>query len=212
MPATGDRSIRGGHGPLIALIVVLVAVVAAGVLVWSRFGAGPASEQASERTGPEAAPPVRPDEPLPLTLFVPVNGLLDRISAGLFRQPELQLEAHAAVAAVLASEQGGEAAVLKDLELKALYLDAAGTVFVDLSPVGRKDLRGSAWEELLAVYAFVNTLTQNFPEVRQVRFLVDGREAPTLAGHVDLTRAFVKRIDLLRQESTDGRNAAGERR
>jgi hypothetical protein len=201
MSATGDRSIRDGHGPLIALIVVIAVVAAGGALVWSRLG--PAPEQTEERSDRLPSAPVRPDEPLPLILFVPVNGLLERISVGVFRQPELQLEAREAAAAVLASERAGEAAVLKDLELKALYLDAAGTAYLDLAPAGRKDLRGSAWEELLALYALVNTLTQNFAEIHQVRFLVDGREAPTLAGHVDLKRAFVKRIDLLRQEKAE---------
>ena len=56
-----------------------------------------------------------------------------------------------------------------------------------------------SWEELLALYAMVNTLSQNFEEIRQVRFLVDGREAQTLAGHIELSRKFTKRMDLVKQ-------------
>jgi hypothetical protein len=203
MPASGDRSIRSGHGPLVAMIVIIAAIAAGGALIWSRFGAGPAPDLVEDASGPASAVLARPDEPLQLTIFVPVNGMLERVSTGVTRQPELQLEAREAAAAVLASERAGDAAVLKDLELQGFYLDATGTAYIDLVPTGRKDLRGSAWEELLAVYALVNTLTQNFPEVRQVRFLLDGRESPTLAGHIDLTRAFVKRIDLLRQEGAE---------
>jgi hypothetical protein len=45
----------------------------------------------------------------------------------------------------------------------------------------------------------VNTLSQNFEEIRQVRFLVDGREVQTLAGHIELSRKFTKRMDLVKQ-------------
>ena len=157
----------------------------------------------AQQSEQELAPPIRPDEPLALTMYMPVDGMLERISAGIFRQPELQLEARAAAAAVLASERAGEAVILRDLELRALYLDPAGTVYLDLAARNRKDLQGSAWDELLTVYALVNTMTQNFAEIRQVRFLVDGREAQTLAGHVDLSRAFVRRNDLIRQRSSE---------
>jgi len=195
----GDRNNgRNGHWPLVALALVISSLIVAGALLWSRYRPLPPAEQAGEQPAQAASVPLRPDEPLPLTLFVPVDGLLGRIPAGIYRQPELQLEARAAAAAVLASEQARQSAVLKDLELRALYIDPSGTAVVDLSPAGAKDLAGSAWDELLTIYALANTLIQNFPEVRQVRLLVDGRESPTLAGHVDLSRAFVKRNDLIR--------------
>ena len=199
----GDRSIRSGHWPLIAVIVIIAAAGAVGLFLWTRIGLAPMEERIAQQSEQELAPPIRPDEPLALTMYMPVDGMLERISAGIFRQPELQLEARAAAAAVLASERAGEAAILQDLELRALYLDPAGTVYLDLAARNRKDLQGSAWDELLTVYALVNTMTQNFAEIRQVRFLVDGREAQTLAGHVDLSRAFVRRNDLIHQRSSE---------
>jgi glutamate-1-semialdehyde aminotransferase len=99
---------------------------------------------------------------------------------------------------VLASGHASQTPVLRDVRLRALYLDAAGTAVVDLA-AGR-EMRVGVWDELLAVYALVNTLTQDFPEVKQVRFLIDGREASTLAGHLDLSRAFVKRTDLVKSQ------------
>jgi len=39
----------------------------------------------------------------------------------------------------------------------------------------------------------VRTLTKNFPEVRQVKFLINGQEEETLAGHLDITRPFGER-------------------
>jgi len=45
--------------------------------------------------------------------------------------------------------------------------------------------------ESLTVLSICATLRANFPAVTQVRFLVDGVERPTLAGHADLTRTYL---------------------
>jgi len=89
--------------------------------------------------------------------------------------------------------------VLRDIRLRELYLDAFGTAYIDLSPGPQKDVRASAWEEQLAIYAMVNTLLQNFDGIKTVVLLIDGREAQTLAGHMDLSRTFTKRMDLVKQ-------------
>jgi hypothetical protein len=45
--------------------------------------------------------------------------------------------------------------------------------------------------ETLTVLSICGTLHANLPRVAQVRFLVDGLERPTLAGHADLTRTYL---------------------
>ena len=45
--------------------------------------------------------------------------------------------------------------------------------------------------ETLTLLAILGTLHDNLPDVTQVRFLVDGHEKDTLAGHADLTRVYV---------------------
>jgi hypothetical protein len=45
--------------------------------------------------------------------------------------------------------------------------------------------------EMLTVLSICGTLHANLPRVTQVRFLVDGVERPTLAGHADLTRTYL---------------------
>ena len=136
------------------------------------------------------------------TLFVPGDGALVAVVTAVKRHPDVQLQAREAVAALLAADPGRQAAVLKELRLRALYLDASSIATVDLSAASpnQKEIRASAEDELLAVYALVNTLTQNLPEIRQVRILMDGREAQTLAGHIDLSRAYVKRMDLVKTQ------------
>ena len=45
--------------------------------------------------------------------------------------------------------------------------------------------------ETLTVLSICGTLHANLPRVTQVRFLVDGQQRETLAGHADLTRAYL---------------------
>jgi len=44
--------------------------------------------------------------------------------------------------------------------------------------------------EMLTIQSILGTLHTNLPQITQVRFLVDGQQAQTLAGHVDLTRIY----------------------
>jgi len=180
--------------------MAIVLLVAGGGYLWFRMAGTPQDVSMEQQVAQTAAPVVRPDEPFMATLFVPGDGALATVVTAVRRHPDVQLQAREAVAALLAADQGRQASVLMELRLRAFYLDASWTATVDLSAASpnRKEIRASAEDELLAVYAMVNTLTQNFPEVRQVRFLMDGREAQTLAGHIDLSRAYLKRTDLMR--------------
>ena len=45
--------------------------------------------------------------------------------------------------------------------------------------------------EGLTVLSICGTLHANLPRVAEVRFLVDGQQRPTLAGHADLTRTYL---------------------
>ena len=200
MSERNDRRIPGS-GPLVITLMAFVFIAAGGGgYLWFRLAGAPQAVSTLQQDGQATAPAALPDEPFMATLFVPGDGALGTAVVAVRRHPEVQLQAREAVAALLAADQGRQSSVLKELRLRALYLDASWTATVDLSAAApnQKEIRASAEDELLAVYALVNTLTQNFPEVRQVRFLMDGREAQTLAGHIDLSRAYVKRTDLVK--------------
>jgi len=200
MSERSDRRLPG-RGTLAAVVIALVLFAAGGGgYLWFRTSGAPQPAPVQQQEAGPAAPGEKPNEPFMATLYLPEEGRLGAAVVAVKREPDVQLQAREAAAAVLAGDRGGKAAVLKELKLRALYLDAAGTAYLDLSPVaaGQKDIRASVQEELLAVYALVNTVAQNVPEVRQVRVLFDGREAQTLAGHIDLSRSFVKRTDLVR--------------
>jgi hypothetical protein len=56
--------------------------------------------------------------------------------------------------------------------------------FVDAHPSGIEP-------ETLTLLSIIGTLHANFPQISQVRFLVDGQQRDTLAGHADLTRVYL---------------------
>lgn len=183
-------------------MAIVLVVAGGGGYLWFRMAGAPQAVSTVQQEAQTTAPAARPDEPFLATLFVPGDAALGTAVVAVKRHPEVQLQARETVAALIAADQGRQSSVLRELRLRALYLDASWTATVDLSAASpsQKEIRASAADELLAVYALVNTLTQNFPEVRQVRFLMDGREAQTLAGHIDLSRAYVKRMDLVKTQ------------
>lgn len=50
--------------------------------------------------------------------------------------------------------------------------------------------------ENLTLLSILGTLHANFPQIMQVRFLVDGQARDTLAGHADLTRTYLTANDV----------------
>jgi germination protein M len=202
MSWTTDRSIsRNRFLPVIITAGVIFAAAAGGLFFWMRLQISDAPRNSSEQAGNTSAliQPAFRSEPLGVTLFYPLNGMLASGTVPVKRQPDTQAQAREALEAVFSDQRAAQAPVLRDVKLRAFYLDGAGTAYIDLLPGQQKDIRASAWEEQLAIYAMVNTLTQNFEEIRQVAFLVEGREAQTLAGHMDLARRYGKRMDLARQ-------------
>jgi hypothetical protein len=50
--------------------------------------------------------------------------------------------------------------------------------------------------ENLTLLSVLGTLHANFPQIAQVRFLVDGHSRETLAGHADLSRTYLTANDV----------------
>lgn len=67
---------------------------------------------------------------------------------------------------------------------------------VDLDGSFLKNFVGGSTGEEFLVGSVVNTLT-NFPEVKRVKFLVDGQEIETLSGHMDLSIPLERMSDLI---------------
>jgi spore germination protein GerM len=86
--------------------------------------------------------------------------------------------------------------------LRSLFMTERGDAFVDLSAEVTSKHPGGALNELFTVYAVVDALTVNLPSVTRVQILVNGKEADTLAGHVDLRHPLQKNLKWLPPPAT----------
>lgn len=197
MSPTTDRTIRDKRMLLAVIAGMALVVAAAGVFLWPGTNAPEARRQEVEEaaTRTKIVQPAFRDEPLMVTLYYPLDGMLASGAAPVKRQPDTQAQARETLTALLQDHRSAQAAVLREISLRAFYLDGQGTAYIDITPA-QQFVTASAWDEQLALYAMVDTVIQNFDEIKDVRFLVDGRTAQTLAGHIDLLRTFRKRTDL----------------
>jgi spore germination protein GerM len=84
-----------------------------------------------------------------------------------------------------------------DTRLRALFVSERNEAFVDLDTTIRDKHPGGSMNELFTVYTLVNAITTNLRDVQSVQLLIDGKEADTLAGHVDLRRPLRKNEGLI---------------
>ncbi|MCP4690802.1 MAG: GerMN domain-containing protein [Desulfobacterales bacterium] len=82
--------------------------------------------------------------------------------------------------------------------IRALYVSGDGTAYVDMSEELSMKHPGGCGSELLTIYSVVNTLILNVSEINAVKILIGGRDATTLAGHIDLRFPFQANMLMVR--------------
>jgi hypothetical protein len=73
--------------------------------------------------------------------------------------------------------------------------------YLDLSQEVVSNHPGGSSAEELTVFSFSQTLLANFPAIKTVNILVEGREVQTLAGHLDLTIPYGRAPSYLQPQS-----------
>lgn len=98
----------------------------------------------------------------------------------------------------------------RGVELREVFITSQGVAYVDFSRELVQNHPGGSSAEELTVYGLSNTLIANFPAIKMVKILVEGREIPTIAGHLDLTISYGRGPDYLRpaSERPESRNEA----
>lgn len=75
--------------------------------------------------------------------------------------------------------------------LLEFYLLPEGTAVADFSSLLSTNMPSGIQSEQMAVESIGDTLAANIPNLRRLKILIDGQEAKTLAGHIDLTGYFL---------------------
>ena len=85
-------------------------------------------------------------------------------------------------------------------KLLTLQINDEGVTKVNFSPALSKDHPGGSSAEMMTVYSIVNSLTLNFPQIKRVQILIDGKPIETITGHLSLRKPISSRPDLIRRQ------------
>lgn len=77
-------------------------------------------------------------------------------------------------------------AIPRGTTVRSVFLTDAHEAYVDLGGTVVSGQTGGSLDEALGVYAIVNAVIANLPDITAVQILVDGKEVDSLAGHIDL--------------------------
>lgn len=187
-------------------LAIVIGAVAVG-LGWGMMTALSRTLRTPEPADPavaEPAPPTAPAVPhIQAKLFFASESGQELVLAE--REVPLQEGVVAQARAIVEAQLSAAApeplarAIPEGAALRGVYLSSRNEIFVDLDGAIRSRHPGGSLNELLTVYAIVNAITVNLPDVQEVQVLIDGREADTLAGHVDLRQPLRKNDSLIQQ-------------
>ena len=186
MKIRSDRLVLGVAVAVVAAALAWVLFV--GLPRWTRPQAGPVAPAAA---APESTPKIRAR-----IYYMAEDGL--RLEA-LDREVEVgEGTADQAQRLVVAQLEAPPPPLLPVFPtgtvVRGVYVSPEGVAYVDLSGQAARAHGGGSLDEIFTVYSLVNTLTDNLPAITAVQILLDGKEADTLAGHVDLRRPLTRNL------------------
>lgn len=154
-------------------------------------------------------------------LFFPSSqrdGLLEPEEREIHSSERPAVEAKQIVAELIAGSKAGRLPALPaTTQLRELFVTADGLAVVDVTKEASGSHPGGLTYEVASIYAVVNSLTQNVQGIDRVQILIEGMEAETLAGHIDMSRPFREDLTLISSRSDRGEeksmgNTASHRR
>lgn len=77
-----------------------------------------------------------------------------------------------------------------EADIRSVYLIDPGIAVIDVNSAFADGHRSGILVEQLTIASLVETLSENIPGIARVKFLVEGKERETLAGHADLTNFY----------------------
>jgi hypothetical protein len=186
----------------ILFVILLIAAIGMGLKLWQLRDRAHKRLLIGQTVAPTAAPVVAPAEQATLVVANDLdNSLVPQVhSLPLPADPGARaravlgklLELYAAPESTH-QVTGGAASIAQVFLLRAQGAKNPGDqlAVVNLTGTFAASHPAGLETESLTVLSICATLRSNLPNVTEVRFLVDGVERPTLAGHADLTRTYL---------------------
>jgi spore germination protein GerM len=86
-------------------------------------------------------------------------------------------------------------------KLLTLRVNDKGVAEVNFNKALSKDHPGGSSAEMMSVYSIVNSLVLNFPQIKKVKILIEGKTGETIAGHLSLDQPISSKPDLIRNDN-----------
>ena len=84
--------------------------------------------------------------------------------------------------------------------LLTLKISDAGVAKVNFNAALSRDHPGGSSAEMMTVYSIVNSLALNFPRIKRVQILIDGKPIETITGHLSLRQSIPPKPDLIKRQ------------
>ena len=181
---------------MIAVAALLAACLGMGVYVWHiRRAAAP--HGATNYASPVAPPASGPTEQVTLYVAYDSPGTILPETASIPLPEDRQQRALALLHALISryvepssTHPLAPGSDVRDVYLVDPSLASPGLAVVDLNADLANSHRSGILVEELTIASLAQTLSANVPGITRVKFLVDGKERDTLAGHADLKDVY----------------------
>ena len=120
---------------------------------------------------------------------------------GILKKNEVKEEAKETIFELIKGPKGKLTPTLPPrTKLLTLQINDVGVAKANFNSVLSRDHPGGSTAEMMTVYSIVNSLALNFPQIKRVQFLIDGRPIETIAGHISLKQPVSPKPDLIKRQ------------
>jgi spore germination protein GerM len=118
----------------------------------------------------------------------------------IWKKDEVEEEAEETVNELIKGPKGKLIRTLPpQTKLLNLELVGEGLVKVDFNKALSANHPGGSSAEMMTLYSVVNSLTLNFPQIKRVQILIEGKPIETIAGHLSLRKPVSPNSKLIKR-------------
>jgi hypothetical protein len=176
----------------ITVALLLVGVLAAGVYIFDLRRREKAKSRPDTSARQLTAPVVGRLEKVQLMIAYDDDGVLAKREASLALPIESGARVKELVRAllVLYAEQPSPHGIDEGADVKNVFIVADNLCVIDLNGAFAEKHRSGIMLEQFTIASIVETIGLNVPGITRVKFLIEGQERETLAGHADLSTIY----------------------
>lgn len=172
----------------ITIALLLAAIAVSGFYIIRLTHKEQAKSLLRMEEGPVAPPATGAQEHIRVLVAYDEDRALRWRDAVISTPPERNVRARAILRAVLAQylQSPSPHPLGKGADIKDVYMINNDTAVIDTTPQFADGHPSGILPEEMTLFSLIETLSANISSIQRVKFVVDGQERETLAGHADL--------------------------